>query len=189
MAGGENTEDRGDVGGAGARGGANRDWAAGSGGAAKWAAVVVLGGASVMGVFWSVFGRAPNPALREPHGGAAGWAAVIESEGGDRSEMAQPRDPLAAVPLVANRTIDVNAATVEELQLLPGIGPAMAERIVADREEGGAFESVEDLMRVSGIGPRTIENIRPFLRAFEGEGGKGETAVERDRETGSETGG
>jgi len=48
--------------------------------------------------------------------------------------------------------LDLNAATGEELQTLPGIGAELAERIVAYREEHGAFGSVEEIMEVPGIG-------------------------------------
>jgi competence protein ComEA len=56
--------------------------------------------------------------------------------------------------------VDVNRASVAELTALPGIGPALAERIVAAREEGGRFRSVDDLVRVSGIGPAKLERLR-----------------------------
>ena len=48
--------------------------------------------------------------------------------------------------------LDLNTAAMEELQELPGIGPELAERIVAYREEHGAFRSVEEIMEVPGIG-------------------------------------
>ena len=56
--------------------------------------------------------------------------------------------------------IDVSRAGVEELQALPGIGPALAERIVAAREEQ-MFTSLDDLVRVRGIGEATVERLRP----------------------------
>ena len=59
--------------------------------------------------------------------------------------------------------IDLNAASVVELTLLPGIGPTLAERIVEDRTARGPFASAGDLSRVSGIGPATIERARPYL--------------------------
>ena len=59
-------------------------------------------------------------------------------------------------------SIDVNHATGEELQRLPGIGPALSGRIlqVRDREP---FRSVDELRRVPGIGPKTLERLRPFV--------------------------
>lgn len=62
------------------------------------------------------------------------------------------------------RLIDLNAATEAELQLLPGVGPTRARAIADDRRRHGPFASVDDLDRVPGIGPATIEAIRPFAR-------------------------
>jgi competence ComEA-like helix-hairpin-helix protein len=59
--------------------------------------------------------------------------------------------------------LNLNAATKEELMLLPGIGDAISERIVAWREARGRFHRVSDLRRVRGIGPKTLENLRPYL--------------------------
>jgi competence ComEA-like helix-hairpin-helix protein len=59
--------------------------------------------------------------------------------------------------------IDLDRATAEELERLPGIGPSLAARIVAERERGGAFQGPDALLRVPGIGPRKLEAIRPFL--------------------------
>jgi competence protein ComEA len=63
--------------------------------------------------------------------------------------------------------LDLNSADAEALQALPGIGPALAERIVADREAHGSFRTPEDLLRVSGIGPKRWERIRPLVRLTE----------------------
>lgn len=56
--------------------------------------------------------------------------------------------------------VDVNAAGSEELESLPGIGPALAERIVEYREENGPFESLDELTEVRGIGEKTLEGLR-----------------------------
>jgi competence ComEA-like helix-hairpin-helix protein len=64
----------------------------------------------------------------------------------------------------AGARIDVNRATAEELQRLPGIGPALAERIVAFRQANGPFRAVEDLEQVSGIGSRSLERLRDAVR-------------------------
>lgn len=61
--------------------------------------------------------------------------------------------------------IDVNRATGKELEVLPGIGPALAERIIASRESDGPFRTVDELQRVAGIGPALLERLRPLVRA------------------------
>lgn len=56
--------------------------------------------------------------------------------------------------------IDINTADAGQLEALPGVGPAIAERIIEHRESNGPFRSVDDLVEVSGIGPATLEKIR-----------------------------
>jgi comEA protein len=63
----------------------------------------------------------------------------------------------------APRPVDLNDATATELIALPGIGPAMAGRILAYRKEHGRFASVDDLDRVRGIGPATLRRLRPLV--------------------------
>lgn len=72
---------------------------------------------------------------------------------------------LAALPAYAapGGTVNVNTATVDQLQLLPRIGPAVAQRIVEHREKNGAFKSLEDLMLVRGIGESIFEQIKPYV--------------------------
>jgi helix-hairpin-helix protein len=60
-------------------------------------------------------------------------------------------------------SIDINRAGREELMGLPGIGPALADRILADRAARGAFPQPGALLRVPGIGPRILERLRPYL--------------------------
>lgn len=59
--------------------------------------------------------------------------------------------------------VDLNTATVEELDALPGIGPATAQKIVDDREANGPFATPEDLMRVSGIGAAKFEALKDLV--------------------------
>jgi competence protein ComEA len=61
--------------------------------------------------------------------------------------------------------VNLNTATAAELDALPGIGPATAAKIVADRTANGPFRSVDDLMRVSGIGPAKFDALKDLVRA------------------------
>src|SRR5262245_33615339 len=60
--------------------------------------------------------------------------------------------------------IDLNRADRAELQQLPGVGPRLADHILAYREAHGAFTHVEDLLDVNGIGDSTLSRLRPWLR-------------------------
>lgn len=60
--------------------------------------------------------------------------------------------------------IDINQATAEDFQKLPGIGPELARRIVTFREKHGPFRRVEDLLAIRGIGHKKWKAIRPFLK-------------------------
>lgn len=62
----------------------------------------------------------------------------------------------------ATLRIDINTAAAPTLTLLPRIGPALAKRIVSDREANGPFGSVADLDRVPGMGPKTIERLKGY---------------------------
>jgi competence ComEA-like helix-hairpin-helix protein len=71
-------------------------------------------------------------------------------------------------PKVTRATIlDINRASAEDFEKLPGIGSELARRIVAFREKHGPFHRVEDLLAVEGIGPKKWRAIRPYLTAGE----------------------
>lgn len=77
---------------------------------------------------------------------------------------AQGAAPAPGVPPVtAGGKVNLNTATVTELDTLPRVGPVMAERILAWREEHGRFTSVDDLLGVPGIGDRTFEALRDLV--------------------------
>lgn len=100
---------------------------------------------------------APNP----PEYTLSGWRRQPDAASGAASlpaavGVAAPKD------LPGNELIDLNTATEEQLQSLPGIGPKLAADIVRFRESG-AFARVDDIVNVSGIGPKRLEAIRPFV--------------------------
>jgi len=70
----------------------------------------------------------------------------------------------APPPAAGRFTVNVNDAGVDELAVLPGLGPATAQRIIDHRREHGPFTSLDALLDVPGIGPATLESIRPHLR-------------------------
>lgn len=72
-----------------------------------------------------------------------------------------PSSPTTATP--ATERININTATADELEALPGIGPTTAQRIIAYREEHGPFARIEDLMNVAGIGPSTFDSIQALI--------------------------
>ncbi len=59
--------------------------------------------------------------------------------------------------------VSLNSATLEQLDALPGVGPALAQQIVTYRETLGPFTSVDQLDDVSGIGPAKLEQLRPLV--------------------------
>ncbi len=94
---------------------------------------------------------------------------------GEQILVTKPGEPALAPPPAAASTstsgasvpaspIDLNSATETELELLPGVGPVLAERIFQWRSEHGRFSSVDELGEVSGIGPAILERIRPLAR-------------------------
>ena len=64
----------------------------------------------------------------------------------------------------ASGLVNINTATLAELQTLPNIGPVIAQRIIDFRETQGNFATVDDLIRVSGIGDRTLEGLRSLVK-------------------------
>jgi len=68
-----------------------------------------------------------------------------------------------ARPAAPAQSVNVNTATATQFEALPGIGPSMAQRIVAYRDKNGPFKKLEDLMNIQGIGEKSFLKLRPFL--------------------------
>lgn len=60
-------------------------------------------------------------------------------------------------------TVNINTATKEELDTLPGIGPSKAEAIITYRETVGRFNTIEDIKNVKGIGDKTFQNLKDYI--------------------------
>ena len=87
------------------------------------------------------------------NGGAPSTAGGTGTAGEGGSGSSPPTGP-----------VDLNAATAEQLDGLPGVGPATATAILAYRDEHGRFSSVEELLDVRGIGEAKLEQLRPLVR-------------------------
>jgi competence protein ComEA len=83
--------------------------------------------------------------------------------------LAAQADSKAGAGSGAVRQVDLNKASAEELTSIPGIGVALAQRIIEFREKEGPFRRVEDLMKVKGIGEKSFEKMRPHVKV-EGKG-------------------
>ena len=74
-----------------------------------------------------------------------------------------PSEQTAASP--AKPAINLNTATIEQLETLPGIGRKTAERILEYRTKSGGFKRIEDLMNVKGIGEKSFLKLKPLVTA------------------------
>ena len=61
------------------------------------------------------------------------------------------------------KPVNINTASSEELQAVPGIGPVTAEKILHMRKSYGAFKSVNDLLAIRGLGPKRLDKMRKYL--------------------------
>ncbi len=109
--------------------------------------------------------------VTRPGSGEAPPAAEVDAAALEQqSDAALQRQKALARPLGPDERIDVNAAPADELDRLPGVGPALAERIVAERERGGAFDSAADLRAVPGLGGALLGRLEPHLAFGPGAG-------------------
>ncbi|MFN0131320.1 MAG: ComEA family DNA-binding protein [Phycisphaerales bacterium] len=147
--------------------------------AAKWAAVAVLGTASVAGVAYSIAsGRTSisridsNPALvipaerseTRPTFAPRPKASTIAAKSAPGTPALGASDIAQPPPAPTDPRININVATAAELELLPGIGPALAKRVIDFRDASGPFKTIDDLDKVSGIGPKIMQRLRPLVR-------------------------
>ena len=138
-------------------------------------AIFVSGAVQNPGVFELPSGSRVEAAIKA----AGGWSdnadyeainlAALLTDGQKVYVKAIGEEPLVqadserSTPLELPGLIDINTATAEQLDQLPGIGPAKSAEIIAYRQKNGAFDKIEDIQNVSGIGPAIFENIRDLI--------------------------
>ena len=91
-------------------------------------------------------------------GAGGGSASPVAGNGSAAADGPSGGSALPATP------VDLNTATAEELDVLPGVGPATATAILAYRDEHGRFGSVDELLEVRGIGEAKLEELRSLVR-------------------------
>lgn len=110
--------------------------------------ILILAGAA----FWGVRRFAPTMFLGKPDL----IAVPNDARPQNRTNAGTPNKP---------ELLNINTASVDELQTLPNIGEATAQRIIDYRTQHGDFSSVDDIQNVRGIGAKTLEKLRPFISA------------------------
>ena len=103
-------------------------------------------------------GEKPHVITNRPQAGVSGGVGGVSGGGGGAAGVG------GAANSATSQQININLASVVELEQLPGVGPATAKAIVAYREKFGAFLKVEDLLKVRGIGPAKLSEILPRAR-------------------------
>jgi competence protein ComEA len=79
------------------------------------------------------------------------------------ASVSHAQEPARSGSASAGQAVNLNTATVPQLEALPGIGRATAERIVDYRQKNGAFKKAEDLMNVQGIGEKSFLKLKPLV--------------------------
>lgn len=89
---------------------------------------------------------------------------ALEVNAGENSELKSSESEESSFEESEDKIININTADAEELETLPGIGPATAAKIIEYREKVGIIRSVDELLNVSGIGEKKLEAIREIIK-------------------------
>lgn len=132
-------------------------------------ALLFLGVTLLIGGIISLFDYL-NPTTIEEFRIVHGALAAPDSVRSDSSAISQPvelpphRKIGRSVAPDTSAKLDLNTASIDELQRLPKIGPKMAQRIVEFRRQYGPFRKLDDLQQVKGIGEKTLQILKPYIK-------------------------
>ena len=98
-----------------------------------------------------------------PAGGAAEGSSAAASEAVPPEASPAPTEEPVLEEVLVEKSVDINQASLEELDRLPGIGPALGQRIIDYREQNNGFYDIEEIMEVSGIGEKTFQKLEPYI--------------------------
>lgn len=122
------------------------------------AIVAGLLGLAVIGMVWS-------PAILRPFGypHAVDLQTLHLPEDRPVTHVRRSSSPARITKAKPTSRVDINHADVPTLQTLPGIGPTLAQRIIAHRKTNGPFADTRELLEVDGIGPKRFDKIEPWV--------------------------
>ncbi len=101
----------------------------------------------------------PKPGTNSKTTLSSGSRVVVSSTGEYWPEGRMSGESLLSLGLA----VDVNKASAEDLEALPGLGPVMAQRLIQYRQTHGPFKNLDDLLAVSGVGKQKLARLKPFL--------------------------
>ncbi len=96
-------------------------------------------------------------------GGVAEGSSTAASEAPAPEASPAPAEEPVLEEVLVEKSVDINQASLEELDRLPGIGPALGQRIIDYREQNNGFYDIEEIMEVSGIGEKTFQKLEPYI--------------------------
>lgn len=120
-------------------------------GPAKWLAVGVVGGGSALGFVWAIGPRSTPATILTSHPSAP-----------EPTPQPKPTAP-AHQPAAPKGRINLNTATLADLDTLPGVGKATAQAILDYRASHGLIRTLSELDNIHGVGPALIERLRPLV--------------------------
>ena len=89
--------------------------------------------------------------------------ALAQEPAGETIPVEEDTSSEGPQEVLVEKSVNLNTATLEELDLLPGVGPAIAQRIIDYREQNSGFYDIEEIMEVSGIGEKTFAKLEPYI--------------------------